>query len=289
MIGNWFHRVKSVLLGSRAVGAPVTHIYISGWRGDFEFTKCCVASIRHWYPDIPISLIKDCLHGDYDTRALEQAFDVRIFPSTRRGHGFGAAKLEPLFQEHTERCLILDSDIVFLGPVLARLERFPQDFVVTLENHTLSHICECYYNPQELRELDPDFVFPGYAFNTGQITATTGLLRRGDFEEYIAFEDPPRVLRPEIFKCGEQGLLNFVLLRLKQQGRITLARTPFTNWPPGMQNEDVDLDRLRSGEGYNMLLHWAGFKQYQPATAPLAHVLRYFLEIYNRKTEALQF
>jgi hypothetical protein len=285
MIRNWFQRILAQPTPRQALqpGEPIAHIYISGWRGDYEFTKCCVASIRNWYPEIPITLIKDRMHGDYDTTELERAFQVQLFPSPRRAHGFGFSKLEPLFLKHSSRCLILDSDIVFLGPLLSRLERFSEDFIVTYEQHPLEHIRECYYDPEKLRELSPDFVFPGYAFNTGHFVARTGLIRRNDFKEYIVFDSPPRVPRSDVFHCGEQGVLNFVLAKMQQEGRLTLAREPFTQWPPGMREDAIDLDQIRHGAGYDFLLHWAGIKQAAIQDAPLAHVLTYFQEIYRRK------
>jgi hypothetical protein len=189
MIHRWFRHLVSRLRKKRPSVLPISRIYISGCRGDFEYTKCCVASIRQWYPSIPITLIKDHLHGDYDTSALERAFRVEIFRSERLCHGFGTAKLEPLFQRRKERCLILDSDTVFLGPVLARFERFSEDFVVTYEDHSIDHIRECYFDPEQVQTtIDPDFVFPGYTFNTGHFVARTGLLRRRDFAGHIEFE-----------------------------------------------------------------------------------------------------
>jgi hypothetical protein len=51
-----------------------------------------------------------------------------------------------------------------------------------------------------------------------------------------------------------------------------------------MREEDIDLDKIRNGEGYDVLLHWAGPKKYVIEEAPLAHILTYFREQYRQKT-----
>ncbi len=100
----------------------IEHVYIAGNRHDLRFTQCCVASIRRWYPEMPISLVKDEANGAYSTRELEEAWDVSIFQATIRCTDKGWTKLDPLFQESRKRCLVLDSDIVFLGRVIETLE-----------------------------------------------------------------------------------------------------------------------------------------------------------------------
>ena len=38
-------------------------VYIACYKYDLRFTRILVASIRHWYPEIPIYLIKDRFYG----------------------------------------------------------------------------------------------------------------------------------------------------------------------------------------------------------------------------------
>jgi hypothetical protein len=262
----------------------IDKIYVSGWRGDVRFTKCCVASIRQWYPDVKICLIKDELGGNYDTSTLERAYDVEIFGSSSQMYGWGMAKLEPLFQPNNERCLIIDSDVIFVGPVLEGLERLREDFVVVDEDHPESEIKENYFAPQQVENLYPEFRFPGYVFNTGQFVARCGILTRSDFLPFVSFDQPPRLLMTEVFKCGEQGLLNFVLLSKHQAGALTLRRAHFMRWSPGMREEEVELALLGPDSTYDFLLHWAGSKDYSFKEAPLGYLLCHFDAIYNRQT-----
>jgi hypothetical protein len=106
-------------------------IYVAGWRGDLRFTQCCVASIRHWYPNIRICLIKDELGGPLrhvHPRARVPRGGLSLASPPR--YGWGAAKLEPLFLPQRQRCLIVDSDVVFAGPLLRPLEGHDEDFLV---------------------------------------------------------------------------------------------------------------------------------------------------------------
>jgi len=48
----------------------ISKVYVVTWKNDFHLAKFCIASIRYWYPDIPIILIKGELHGDFDCDAL---------------------------------------------------------------------------------------------------------------------------------------------------------------------------------------------------------------------------
>ncbi len=257
-------------------------IYIAGYRHDIRLTRILVASIRHWYPDIPITLVKDELHGRYDTRELERKWGVSLFPPTGARYGWGFGKLAPLLQEEQRRCLVLDSDIVFAGPVLELLEKHEADFVVTHEEPPDAAFVEnLYYNRERLRALDPAFVYPGYTFNTGQLVATSGLLRRDDFMELVAWESPPRLLHPEIFKLGEQGLLNYLLAKKMAAGAIALERVRFMETADGVPQ--VSVEALRRREGNPFVIHWCGLRAPVFSQRPRYDLLRYFEDLYYRR------
>lgn len=258
-------------------------IYVSGYRDDLRLTQCCIASIRHWHPQIRICLIKDELSGAYDTSTLEREFDVEIFAPAGQRYGWCGAKFEPLLQERPERFLYVDSDVIFAGPVLQNLERYEEDFIVEDAIHPPESIRRFYFDPKEVERLYPGFCFPGYVFNAGQFVATSGILNRSDFLPFITFEQPRRFLQPDLFKCGDQGFLNFVLFSKNQEGRLTLRRADFMRCAPEMKREEVDCSRLHPDLGYHFLLHWAGPKTYAFEDAPMQHVLAYFDDIYRQR------
>src|SRR5581483_6079018 len=104
--------------------------YVLGSAQDLRYTQCCVASIRRWYPDIPITLLKDETRGTYSTSELERAWNVELFRGDDPLPGHGWSKLEPLFLPGHQRCLILDSDILFAGRLLETLEAMEADLIV---------------------------------------------------------------------------------------------------------------------------------------------------------------
>jgi lipopolysaccharide biosynthesis glycosyltransferase len=248
---------------------------------DLRFTRCCVASIRRWYPKIPISLIKDESSGPYSTEELERYWNVDCFKTPRKLLGFGLGKLEPLFLPTKERCLILDSDITFLGSVLTVLEKFDEDFIVADTPNPPEQMSKHYFNLSKLRILDPDFIFPNFTFNSGQMVVTTGIVRREDFEPFVRFDEPPVHLYPNIFELGEQGVLNYVLMKKFQLGQITLRRAPFMWWAGWLDENRVKTKQLKKHSPYPVLVHWAGYKRHIPFDIIRnAHILRHFESVY---------
>jgi hypothetical protein len=240
----------------------IEHVYVAGHRHDLRFTQCCVASIRRWYPEIPISLVKDESKGAYDTSELEHAWDVRIFdPGQQPLPAKGWGKLEPLFLDGRQRCLILDSDIVFLGRVIDVLEAVEADFVVEAYGGRPDRIAEEFFDLAALKKFDPDFVFPGYTFNGGQFVGTTGILKRADFEPFVRFGARPEVTRPDVFRLADQGTLNYVLMKKAQVGELTLQRAPFMVWGPNHSRRTVRRRKLTARSPYFFLMHWAGKKR----------------------------
>ncbi len=96
----------------------VSGVYINTHRYDFELAKICIGSIRFWYPEIPIYLIKDYSNGNFSTIIAEQKWGVQQFNCNRKKLGWGFGKLEPLFLNEGQAFLILDADTLMTGPVL---------------------------------------------------------------------------------------------------------------------------------------------------------------------------
>lgn len=259
----------------------IDRVYVLANPKDLHFTRCCITSIRQWYPGIPIALVKD---GNYDTSDLERYWGVSIFDAPKKYYGLGMSRFEPLFRPTRERCFILDSDIVLAGPILDELEMYGEDFVVEGSNYPEQDIKAYYYDPEVLSALYPGFQFPGYVFNTGQMVATTGILKREFFTPFMSFDEPPRVIREDVFAAFDQGVLNFVLHQKAHEGLLTIRRHVFMRWPQAMEPTEVDVDRLQDGDGYPFLLHWAGLKHPKITDNAMSHVLTHFERVYLRKT-----
>ena len=148
--------------------SKIDRVYIATHRSDLRLTRICVASVRRWYPDIPILLLKDEANGGFRTREIETAWNVQLWPTGSRSFGWGFIKLEPLFDSERIRYLVLDSDVVFVGRVIDALERFDEDFVVQEEQQPPHDVPNLYFDADKIRAaLDPQFAGPAFTFNTG--------------------------------------------------------------------------------------------------------------------------
>jgi hypothetical protein len=257
----------------------IEKIFIATHKRDLRLTRICVASIRYWYPDIPIYLIKDYYSGDFSTEELERVCNVGVYETPQQCFGWGMSKLEPVFSEQGTRLLILDSDTVFVGKVLHRLEKFSEDFVINLEIQPTQRIREIYFDLEKLSEFDPSFEFTGQTFNTGQYVATGGLLRREDFAVVSWTTKPPSLKHPQIFKNGDQGVLNYVLLKKAAAGQVTLAGVRFMRWPLD-DISDIDLSKLGGDSPYADVIHWAGLSRPRLRSMIRSDILRFFENSY---------
>lgn len=258
----------------------IERIYILSYAKDTRWARCSVASIRNWYPDIPISLIKDETKGAYSTEDFERYWGVGVYRTPRKHLGYGFGKLEPLFEKQRERCLIIDSDTVFLGPVLETLEQYDDDFIIEQSDYPDDEMVAYYIDFDKLRGIEPSFRFPGYTFNTGQFVATTGLLTREDFAPYVEFYEPPHLSHGEVFKAGDQGILNFTLMRKAQAGEISLRRTPMMRWPVHVHRGSVPLPKLMDRSQHRCVVHWAGPKPAFFTLAAAGYLLKHFEAAY---------
>ncbi|MEP7067386.1 MAG: hypothetical protein ABI889_15230, partial [Gemmatimonadota bacterium] len=191
----------------------IDRVYIAANRSDLRLTRICVASVRRWYPDIPVFLLKDETNGPFDSREIESTWNVRVWPTRERSFGWGFIKLEPLFDAEHCRYLMLDSDIVFLGRVIDALEQFDTDFVVQEEVQAVDEIPKLYFDANRIRtSLNSQLPDPTFTFNTGQYVGTSGLISREDFSALVTWSEPRRVKHPEMFNPSDQGVLNYVIL-----------------------------------------------------------------------------
>jgi len=266
------------------MSSKIERIYIAAHKGDLRFTKICVASVRYWYPNIPITLIKDNYSGFFSTKEIEKNFKVDLFDTEIQSFGWGFSKLEPLFLEQREKFLVLDSDIVFAGKVLDILETYEENFIVSSHGASEKFLESHYYSPNQLKKIDPDFIPPGYAFNTGQIVITSGIFKREDFSHFIEWSEPRNVIYSDVFKMGEQGLLNYILQKKHSQGKIALKQAQFMEWGKSQDVQNIDLKNFNSeSRGYPFIIHWAGLKQ--PLYSQIANgfILSFFEDYYYSK------
>jgi len=195
--------------------------------------------------------------------------------------GWGFGKLELITELPRKRLLLLDSDTVFTGRVIDWLQGFDEDLIVDKEDFDTAAIEVQFFSLSKLRQLDNQFEFPGYGFNTGQIVATTGCLTKQDFDGLLDW-CTRTVKYPEVFKKGEQGLFNYAVLRKVQQGKLTIRRVPVMVWPgEAARAEHIQLKGLAPDGPHRQVIHWAGLgwgKRLEDM--PRSEILLHFEKVY---------
>jgi hypothetical protein len=274
-------------LSTRVAGKParpIERIYVLCHARDFWLAKICAASIRFWYADMPVTLIKDRTLGDFNTEEMERCWNISSTVLAHDRCGLGFAKIELLLRPYRERFLVLDADTVMCGPVLGSLERFADDFIVPgvpIDKPCDPSFTSIYFNLDRLRKRDPAFRFPGFAFNTGVFVGTSGLLTRKMFEPLLVWSSPVRLRAPEIFSCADQGILNYVLMKRAADAVITLRSASFMIWGFAPQAKRLDVQRIAARRGYDAIVHYAGAKPASIIEFPAAPILLHFDRLYH--------
>jgi len=268
-----------------APACPIERIYVLCHAGDVWLAKISLASIRYWYADLPVTLIKDRTLGDFNTAEMERCWNTSSIMLANDKCGLGFAKIELLLRPVRERFLVVDADTVMCGPVLRQLEQFPEDFIVPgrpIDNPREVSFKSIYFDLDRLLKRDPKFRFPGYAFNTGVFVGTSGILTRNVFEPHLNWSSPIRLKAPEVFSCADQGLLNYVLMKLAADGTLTLRPVNFMIWGFSEEAKQLEVGRVAARRGYDAILHYAGAKPGSIIDFPAAEMLLHFDRLYHR-------
>jgi hypothetical protein len=267
----------------------INKIAIACFKKDLYLLKPCIGSIRYWYPDVEIYLIKDYIQGEFSTKEIEETFNVKIFPAQRKFFGWPWSKLAVILHEKKDKYLFLDSDVVLLGPVLDKLNEYDDDFIVTgmKEADKFNHTINAHYiDMKKMESFDPSYQFPGFGFNGGQIVMTSGILKDTDFASVVDFE--PNILNkhPDIFKHGDQGPLNYIFAKAHQQGKIKLRYEDFWIWPGIPAAQEIELDAIKNKTGIPYVLHWAGIKPVDFRKYKRYDVLEFYEDYYYSRVKA---
>jgi hypothetical protein len=267
----------------------IDKVVIACYVRDFPLARSCVASIRYWYPDIEIYLLKDERKGKFSTREIEKHFNVKILKTPGKYYGWGTAKYEALFTE-LDRFLLLDADTVFLGQVLDELSQFDNDFIVTgiatgieagVDKEPEWLVARDYIDVDKMMKIDPEYKYPGYGINTGQLVITTGKITAQHLDEFLVF--PQGKLKPvydDILKYTDQGLINYILAKLSQEGSATVRYHGFWLWPDLPKAKELSLGSIKNRTSPPLILHWAGIKSIDRRNYSRYDILCFFEDLY---------
>ena len=71
----------------------IDKIVIVCHKGILWLTQICIASIRYWYPDRDIYIVKDLYGGNFDTSELERYWNVKELVIEDKKYGSSLSKL----------------------------------------------------------------------------------------------------------------------------------------------------------------------------------------------------
>lgn len=250
------------------------------FKKDVFLLRSCIASIRFWYPEVEIFLMKDVSKGNFSTKEIEVAFNVKILESEGIYNGWGFAKFE-VFSKKLERFLLLDADTVLLGKVIEDLEKFTEDFIVTgvkSSNAESRIIKRDYIDVNKIKEIDPSYKYPGFGINTGQIVISPGLISENDINDLIIKHNGIiQEKYPGVFPHADQGVINYILAKKISDNKVSVKYHQFWIWPGMPETNEIDLDLISNKRGMPSVLHWAGIKP-----VDFRKFLRYdILQFYN--------
>jgi hypothetical protein len=260
-------------------------VYIAASARDARYTRICVASIRYFYPEVPIRLlVGGCLQRGLADE-LQQYWDVGMADLAMGDYGWGFVKLEVLFGPPGEKFLVLDSDTVLTGRVLDVWSDSRARFLVDDERQSEADTKRLYYDWEKVRDIDPSAQPPQFVFNTGQWFGTAGALTRDDFEPWVEWTMPRRLRHPEHFMPGDQGILNYVLNQKAAIDGLQVARRRIMRWP-GHSMAGLDPEAVRKCTAEPLVVHWAGVKKARQRDTIGADLLECFEKAYYQRLPA---
>jgi hypothetical protein len=270
---------RTGLIDSRTIDC----IYIAASANDARFTRICVASIRHFYPEAVIKLLAGGKLEPGLREELARHWNVGAADIPTGNWGWGFVKLEPLFGRAGERFLVVDSDTIFAGPVLDAWAASAADFLVDDERQTEADTRRLYYDWSKVAAIDSTARPPQFVFNTGQWFGTAGVLDRRDFDLMIDWDSlPPKLRHPALFPPNDQGVMNYVINRSAMSNGLLVGRSKIMHWPSHGMN-GITAKAVIQREAPPVIVHWAGLKAARLRTLPGADVLALFEGQYYSK------
>jgi hypothetical protein len=260
----------------------VDRVYICASTLDSRYTRICVASIRYFYPDIPIRLLVGGRLQRGFADEVQRHWDVGTADLPRGDYGWGFVKLEPLFGKPGEKFLVLDSDTVLTGEVLDIWNEFPAPFLVDDEEQSEPDTKRLYYDWEKVRKIDPNARPPRFVFNSGQWFGTAGVLTRDDFAPWVEWTMPRTLRHPEHFMPGDQGILNYVLNQKAAADGLCVERRQIMCWP-GHSMRGLDAETVWKRAAAPRVVHWAGVKKARQRDMIGADLLARFEKVYYKR------
>lgn len=256
-------------------------IYLAACARDARLTRICVASIRYFYPDVPIKLLAGDILQAGLAEELKRYWNVGLVDLPKGDYGWGLVKIEPLFGPPGQSFMVCDVDTVFTGPILDVRAQSDAPFFVDDEQLSEADSKRLYYDWEKMAAIDPKVVSAIPAFNVGQWFGTAGLVKREEFEGLVEWTLPRRLPYQNVFMGGDQGVMNYVLLKKEKYEGLRIERYPIMRWP-GYPNglDGLSAATIAAKTAPPRVIHWAGVKSTFLHKAVGADILQFYEDFY---------
>jgi hypothetical protein len=262
-------------------GRSVDCIYLAACARDARLTRICVASIRHFYPTVPIKILAGDILQPGLAEELKKYWDVDVADLPIGDYGWGMVKLEPLFGPAGQSFMVCDVDTVFTGPILDVRAKSDAPFFVDDEQLSDADSRRLYYDWDKLALIDPKVVSAIPAFNVGQWFGTAGSVKREEFDRWIEWTLPRRLYYQDMFMGGDQGVMNYVLLQKEAYEGLRIERHPIMRWPGYPHALDgLGVASVAAKTAPPLVIHWAGVKHILLQKMVGYDLLQYFENLY---------
>jgi hypothetical protein len=261
-------------------------------KGDAPLLRGCLASIRYFAPHAPICLVID---GNFDTLPFESRYGVSCLRRSdlkneelkNWSFGYGITKLVALWESPFERAIHIDADAVIWGDIRKNLPMQEWDFVHNEPHEEITDYIQKtqYFDPEFIPEHVKNFnILANPYFNTGVFAFKSCSLNLGECIELLKL----RQENIEKFGAGDQGILNIMVFRAMQQGRLGVKQAHLQSVVPALTKGEL-ASRFQFDNGKPVswkqasVVHWAGPKPYKTNPDVFSLPMDYFREIGMRE------
>jgi hypothetical protein len=252
-------------------------------KNDLHWAKICIASIRYWNTTIPVELLVDQLNGPVNTSEIEAHFNATLYQAPIQKLGWGINTLLPITNKTGKRTLFIDADIVWLGDLVAFLEKHDENVLVSIDHpENLKELMElAYFSENSILKLDSEFKLPTFLFNCGHLVFNEGFISKEYFDPLIDWNTtPPILLHKDIFVCADQSILNYLITKLLHQNKITVKPLDFALWGYSDELKSVSLEDIVQRQDHPQLIHWSGKKSHRLSKIPRADIITFYETAY---------
>lgn len=246
-------------------------IILACYQRDYIFAKGCCASIRYFLGDVPICLIVD---GDFSTQELHAVYGVQTIYRSEVSHAVlrdkkyaSSTKMIAFWESPWEHFLYLDADIIAWGDILKFVDFDNSDIVIDKPRYSYSEeeINRWFFKGKQLEKIFPDFQWKNHPyFCTGIFFAKRDMFSLDDYENLIEL----KLQNPGMFYGMDQGLLNFMIFRSLEQGKLRLnseiLQIIVPDFSPEYLEENYPVDEhepILNGQS-PIAIHWSGKKPF---------------------------